>query len=268
MFGADMTREHLVRAVITEPDADGPREAFAAWGVAHGDLQGELARVQLAEAHERRAGTTVDAAQRSIEADALIEQHGRKWARDVLTIASQPQFFRGFVESITSDVPTFLARAEELYAVAPIRGVTFIDAGPYIDALAASPFLARLVSVAFYNKSEAAPLGDAGLRKLVASPHLGKLAILLLGFNEISLEGVEAIAASKQVPRLRYVALGNERVDRVVEDFGEDALSGQIVPNSISLPPLGRMLETKYGELRWLHAPSLFRRFPPDLHDV
>ena len=262
------TRDDLVRTVIANPDADAPREAFANWGVPHGDLQGKLAQIQLAEAHERRVGTTADANLRYSEAQVLIEQHGGTWARDASAIASYPRFFRGFVESVVMDVPAFLARAPELYAIAPVREVIFIDAGPHIDALAASPHLARLVAIEFYNRSETAPLGDAGLRTLAESPHLGKLALLQLAWNEISLDGVEAIAASKMLPGLRDVSLGNNPVGGVVEEYGVDALNFEIVRDGISLPPLGRALEEKYGKLRWLHAPSSFRMFPPTLHDV
>jgi len=262
------TRDRLVRAVIADPDADAPREAFATWGVDNGDPQAELARIQLAEAHERRAGSELDARRLNAQAFDLIAQHRNMWARKVLEIALQPQFFRGFVEVVVIDVPTFLARASELYDVAPIRSIQFLDAGPHIDALAESPHLARLVAIDFNNRSDAAALGNAGLRTLVASPHLGKLAILHLAFNNIGLEGVEALACSKQLPGLRYATLGNNPVDDPTEDFGIDGVSGEINSNSISLPPFGRALEAKFGKLRWLHGVSQFRMFPPNEHDV
>jgi hypothetical protein len=138
-----MTRDELVRAVIAAPDDDGRREAFAAWGVANGDPQGKLARLQLDERRERREGSTESMQRLEQEARALVEVHGGEWARQVLAIASQPRFFRGFVEAITIDVPTFLARAPALFGIAPIRSVTFVDAGPDIAALAASPHHAR-----------------------------------------------------------------------------------------------------------------------------
>jgi len=262
------TREQLVQAVIADPDADAPREAFAAWGVAHGDLQGELARIQLAEAHERRVGIALEARRRYLEAYDLIEKHEKAWAHEVFAIASQPQFFRGFVEVVTIDVPTFLANAQALYAVAPVRGVTFVDAGTHVDALAASPHLSRLVYIKFYNRSDAAPLADAGLSALVASPHLGNVRILQLGWNEISTQGVEVLAASKLARQLRYVSLGNNPAEDPSEQYGIDAITLEINRNSILLPPFGQALEAKHGELPWLHAPSMFRMFPPDLHDV
>lgn len=258
-----MTRDDLVRAVLADPDADGPREAFAAWGVAHGDPQGELARLQLAIARERR--TYGRSGPNLAAANALIEQHGATWARDVLAIASQPRFFRGFVESVTIDAPTFLARAPELYAAAPIRALTFVDAASHIAAIAASPHLARLVMLRFYNKSHGSPLGDAGLRTLLASPYLRKLAILDVPFNELGREGIEALCAAK-LPALVYAGLGQNRVESPVETYGID--SGEIVNDSIQLPRFGRELEASYGPQPWLHAPSLLSPYPPNEGDV
>lgn len=262
------TKEQLVQAVIADPDAHAPREAFAAWGVAHGDQQGELARIQLAEARERRVGSPLEAHRWYLEAYDLIEKHEKEWAHEVLSIARQVRFYRGFIEAISIDVPTFLFHASSLYELAPIRSVQFLDAGSHIDALAASVHLERLVSIELYNKSHTAPLGDAGLRKLVMSRHLGKVVTLSMPLNNIGIDGVEALAASKQLPNLRYAALGNNPVDDPTEQCTFDAISHEVNHNSISLPPLGRALEAKYGELPWLHAASRFRMFPPDLHDI
>jgi hypothetical protein len=164
------------------------------------------------------------------------------------------------------DAPTFLARAPELYAVAPIRAVTFVDAASHVRALAASPHLGRLVAIQFYNKSHASPLGDEGMRQLVASPYLGKLAMLEVPFNDIGADGMEALAAAK-LPRLAYASLGNNRVDSPVETYAVDGISGIINNNSIELPAFGQELEARYGEQPWLHGPSLLRVYPPDEGD-
>jgi uncharacterized protein (TIGR02996 family) len=259
-----VTRDELVQAVIANPDSDAPRKAFAAWGVAQGDPQGELARLQLADREHRqkrgRSGEDRRAANR------LIEEHGATWARPVTEIGREPRFSRGFVEGVTLDAPTFLARAPELFSIAPIRAVTFVDAASHVAAIAASPYLARLVAIQFYNKSHASPLGDEGLRKLVASPHLGKLAMLQLAFNDLGRAGMEALAAAR-LRNLRYASLGNNREDSPVEEYGIDGINGEINNNSISLPDFGRELEAKYGEQAWLHAPSLLRVYPPDESD-
>jgi hypothetical protein len=58
-------RDELLRAVVAAPNANGPSEVFAAWGIAHGDPQGELARVQLDEARERCVGISYVSAGRA-----------------------------------------------------------------------------------------------------------------------------------------------------------------------------------------------------------
>jgi len=259
-----MTRDELVRAVSADPDPDGPRKAFADWGVAHGDPQGELARLQLADKQRRQKhGRSGD--ERRL-ANALIAKHGATWAREISAFGREPRIARGFVEGITLDAPTFLARAHELYAVAPIRAVTFVDAANYVGAIAQSPHLARLVALTFRNKSGASPLGDDGLRRLLASPYLGKLAMLDVAKNEIGRAGIEAICAAR-LPRLAWVGLFGNRVDSPVDEYSEDHESGIIITNSVTETAFGRELEAKHGEQRWLHAPSLLRVYPPDEGD-
>lgn len=259
-----MTREELLRSVIENPDLDEPRRAFAKWGRAAGDPQAEFAHLQLLDAEERRKYGRPG--QHARAAAALLAQHEAAWSRDVLKLATQPRFFRGFIEAVTMDAPTFLARAPELYAIAPIRAVAFVDAASHVAAIADSPHIARLVSIQFYNRSQASPLDDDGLRRFLASPHLGKLAMLSVPFNEISRAGMEALAAAR-LPSLRYAALANNRDDSPVEEYAVDSMSGVINNNSIELPAFGKELEAKYGEQAWLHAPSLLRVFPPNEGD-
>lgn len=259
-----MTRDELVARVLANPDPDEPRRAFADWGRAHGDPQGELAHQQLLEAAERRKYGR--SGPYFLAADALLEQYGAVWTKDIEKIARQPRFSRGFVEGITIDAPTFLARAPELYALAPIRAVVLVDAASHVDALARTPHVARLAAVYFENKSDASPLGDDGLVRFLASPHLGKLAMLAVPFNRITNRGVEALAAAR-LPNLRYANFAGNRADSPVEEYAVDALSGIINNNSIALPDFGRELEAKYGEQAWLHGPSLLRVYPPSERD-
>ena len=56
-------------------------------------------------------------------------------------------------------------------------------------------------------------------------------------------------------------------MDSPVEEYGIDAMSGEINNNSISLPEFGRELEAKYGQQAWLHAPSRLMVFPPNEGD-
>lgn len=261
-----MRRSELVNAIIADPDSDAPRRRFAEWGVAQGDLQAELTQLQLAERDERRRNDLYAAAAYRNKAAALLEQNRQAWDRDVRAITRLPSvFYRGFVEHAFVDAPTFLSRAPELYAVAPIRALTFIDAADHVDAIAASPHLARLVAVVFGRKSR--PIGDDGLRTFLASPHLGKLRLLSAPFNDIGREGMEALCAA-HLPSLVYAGLGNNRVDSPQEECAFDSISGLVNQNSISLPEFGQELEAKYGPQPWLHAPSLLSPYPPNEGDV
>ncbi len=259
-------RSDLVAEVIHDPDSDEPRRRFAEWGVPRSDPQAELTQLQLAGRDERRRNDLYAAATYGLKAAALLEQHRQVWDSDVRAITTLPSvFYRGFVEHAFVDAPTFLSRAPELYAIAPIRAITFIDAGDHVDAIAASPHLARLVSVVFGRKSR--PIGDAGLRTFLASPYLGKLRLLSAPFNDIGGNGMEALCAA-HLPSLIYANLGNNRVDSPQEECAFDNISGLVNNNSISLPKLGRELEAKYGPQPWLHAPSLLSPYPPNEGDV
>lgn len=254
-----MTRNELVRAVIADPWNMTAREAFAAWGVANHDPQGELTWLQLARKRERCSGTKEAVARTRQAAMVLIKQHYVAWVRDVVRIAASPWFGLGFVDSVVLDAPTFLERADELFAVAPIRAIQFVDAAADIEAIAASPHLARLVSLNFYNRSGASALGDAGLRTLLESPHVSRVALLHVPDNEITRAGVELLASHGQrMPNLVEVSLGNNRCEDPRETAGFDSMTMDVVNSSISLPPFGKELEAAYGEIPWLHSYSRY----------
>lgn len=264
-----MTRDELVRAVIADPWNMSVREEFAAWGVANHDPQGELTWLQLARKRERRSGTKEAAARAGQAAMALIKQHYVRWVRDVLRIGSSPWFGLGFVDSVALDAPTFLERADELFAVAPIRAIQFVDVAADIDAIAASPHLGRLVSLNFYNRSGASSLGDAGLRTLLESPHVSRVALLHVSDNKITRAGVELLASQwRRMPNLIDVSLGNNLCEDPKETAGFDSMTMDVVTNSISLPPLGEELEAAYGEIPWLHPYSRYlSTYPLEAND-
>jgi len=265
---ADMTRDELVRAVIADPWDMTAREAFAAWGVANHDPQGELTWLQLARRRERRSGTTEAAARAGAAASVLVRQHYVQWVRDVVPIASSPSFGLGFVDSVVLDAPTFLERADELFAMAPIRAIQFVDVAKDIGAIAASPHLARLVSMNFYNRSGASALGDWGLRTLLESPHVARVAFLRLGSNRITRAGVELLASQRlKLPNLVEVSLGNNLCEDPQETAGMDEMGLGVVNSSISLPVFGQQLEATYGEIPWLHPYSRYPAAPPEIAD-
>jgi hypothetical protein len=102
-------------------------------------------------------------------------------------VITDRRFFRGFVEHVAIAAKDFLAVAEALYVLAPIRHVTLTDASAHTAALAASPHLAQLRSIALRSgvlddhAARRNELTDEQLRMLARSPHLHGLRHLDLG---------------------------------------------------------------------------------------
>ena len=157
-------------------------------------------------------------------------------------------FYGGFVEDIQLDAKTFLAQADELYRLAPIRRLALQGVAPVVDELFHSPHLARIVSLSLAHQK----LGDRGIELLAASPYLGKLVSLDLPGNGITLAGVEAMAASSKLPSLKKVDLGGNPAASVSEIVAVDGMDGR------TMFPVGSeegwKLEQRYGRKTWLHT--------------
>jgi hypothetical protein len=227
-----------------------------------GDPRGTFIQLQLDAATELqshgRSETYKDLRSRY---RALEQQHGASWAGDVAKLAEQPMFARGFVEYVTMSAAAFLAKAGELYKVAPIRGVTLVDFKSSVRQLAASPYLDRLVALQFYDKAKTGKLDDADAALLAGSPHLARLQSLDVSFNAITNAGVDALCA---LAGLRYLNLAGNPADNPVEQVATDTMSGDPIATG-TLPERGRQLEAKYGKRAWLHAPSELPDFPPTI---
>ena len=89
---------------------------------------------------------------------------------------------------------------------------------------------------------------DDDVAALAASPHAARLRQLDLRYNPISARGIEAIAASPHLKRLEVVSLDGNPADPVDRLEYVDETNTQRVPTDA-----GKLLETKYGPLRWLH---------------
>jgi uncharacterized protein (TIGR02996 family) len=252
--------EQLYRDILARPDLDEPRVAYAAWAKHHGDPRGELIELQLAIARKLRAhaGPSAYVAEyRRVQ--ALIEIHGALWQRPVADlllhhVLERAVFRRGFIEDVTLDAGTFVARATELYALVPIRhlGLTGIAAHP--QALSQ---LGRIVSL----DASGQELDDPAIEVLAASPASARLRWLDIAVNRITEHGLELICASPHLRGLRYINCRGNRFDNPIEQFGAE---GEAII-STEQTELGRELERRHGRLEWLHAPSQFGdQYPPD----
>jgi hypothetical protein len=147
-----------------------------------------------------------------------------------------------------------------LFALAPIQHLDLkLPAGVTRD-LFASPRLARIRSL---DLSQGL-LTDIDTRSLAHSQYLGELRWLSLAFNRVSLAGAEALAASKNLPKLSFIDFTGNLVDPV-EQYSQD--QGVIVDKW--LPASGQALERKYGTVPWLHFEArTTREFPPSRYVV
>lgn len=189
----------LRRAVIARPDDDAPRQAYAAWMSAqrHPFAQtiGAFVKAQLRVAQAFRENACADVGPlRSWRGDTAFVSTPdfragdalRPWFLDDLSSLISlgqigwPQVYRGFIERVGVRAGRFLRVAEELFSLAPIRHLVLIGVPAAVDELAACPHLARIRSISLPRYRPEDDLTDDALRKLIESPHLGKLAHLRL----------------------------------------------------------------------------------------
>jgi uncharacterized protein (TIGR02996 family) len=234
----------LAAAVIADPAGDAPRVAYAdAIGVSDPE-RAELIRLQLAMASARRHGKYATQAQKE-RAKALIAKHGKAWAGRIADRVRAYEFSRGFVEHVTMPAADFLAFADELFRVAPIRHLTLVYAKGQTAKIAASPALARLVSLHLPSND----LGDDDVAALVASPHLGGLSLLDLAKNAIGRAGAEAIVAAPALAKLRHLDFRGNKIDLVPRAAGVD-YDGSV--QDVEVPPLATELQSRYGRRAYL----------------
>lgn len=238
----------LLRDVLADPDSDEPRLAYAAWCAAQPD-SATAARARLIEAQidlARRGPDAPSARTFSLRCDIedALAAHATAWIAPLSGLASTPVFDRGFIELCSLPARDFLAHADLLFALAPIRHLDLTSVIDVAEALFASPHLAKIRSLGLDSQG----ICDEHLELLAASPSLGELRWLSLNRNGITFTGADALAASASLPRLAYVRFLGNPFDPT-EHQGHD--QGIVVDSW--LPPEGEALEAKHGPIRWLH---------------
>jgi uncharacterized protein (TIGR02996 family) len=166
----------FLQAIIENPYDDAPRLVYADWLEEHGDPRAEFIRVQCALAHlkaddERRPELVVR------EQD-LLREHSDAWVGKLKPLVTGYGFCRGFIEWVSLPGRSFLTKAEELLALAPIRQLrlTRLGMGNFPAAeLAVMPQLAKLIGLEL-----AGVAGDDRINTILRSPHLKQLTRLQL----------------------------------------------------------------------------------------
>jgi uncharacterized protein (TIGR02996 family) len=219
-----MTRDAaFLEAIRAAPDDDAPRLIYADWLDERGDPRGEFIRVQcgrvrLPETDPRRAALAARARE-------LLEANWGKWvvplgafvgrdaARHNAGWVARPfhpsrlaEFRRGFIDRLPVEAGAFVAGADALIRLAPLRHVSFWGVGLYAAAVAASPHVAGLETLGFVDYF-VAPLTAAGARALAASPHLGRLRGFYTASNDVTDDGARALAAAPWLAALDDLSL-------------------------------------------------------------
>jgi uncharacterized protein (TIGR02996 family) len=201
------TEAELLAAVLAHPDEDTPRLVYADWldenaaELPGRDPQEVRDRAAFIRAQIDRANNpdAVPSPDEEADHDRLHKLALSSWVPRLPRWAKSPQFARGFVEQIACSPNDFIRRADELFAVAPIRRVQFNAGCRQIDVLAQCPHLRRIRAFDFGRFR----LSTADVLTLLESPHFGGgvsvgLRSLELGCHESDyrLEEAAALAAA------------------------------------------------------------------------
>jgi hypothetical protein len=232
--------------VMAAPASLAARYALLAEWRAAGNPQAELLEKQLLWSprvqYERRA-----------EIDALVKAHGRVWAGRVADLVVGFKFYRGLVGRVEVSGERFLHVGEELLALAPIQHVQVVKPLASIEAVAASPLLARLSTLGINRFGD--EVGDRGAIALAHSPHVAHLVTLELWRNAIGRDGVEALAASPYLHDLRFLDLSGNPADTTPLSV---QINDVMTPAEYmwELPHLAHSLAVRFGSRPWLEHPT------------
>jgi uncharacterized protein (TIGR02996 family) len=224
--------EAFLRAVLADPDDDGPRLIYADWLEERGDVRGEFIALQCRLARLDRD----DPARLAMAARVrqLLRGHEAEWARPLRGLADAWTFRRGFAEEVAVDARTFLAHAPALFQAAPVRRLKLLHVGRLRRRVAACPDLARLreldlsgnflgpvggqlLTSANLARLEVLDLdgnamGGGGMRALTAAALPGSLVELDLSFNGLRNAGAVALAEGPSLERLRVLRLARNGI--------------------------------------------------------
>ena len=113
-----MTRDHLLQAIIENPDDDALRLVFADWLEDHGDLErAEFIRVQI-ELAKLPNNRRPELEQRETE---LLAKNESEWVKPIRDCVVSWTFHRGFIAEVTVTVDMYKEHTFELLNLAPIR---------------------------------------------------------------------------------------------------------------------------------------------------
>jgi uncharacterized protein (TIGR02996 family) len=221
--------EGFLQDILTHPDDEAPRLIYADWLEEQGGEAGRdrAAFIRLQCERARLPEGDPKANRLKFRERKLLKAHAAAWVPPLPPDFETAQFRRGFVEHVALPLKSFLDHAAALFAAVPLRSVALTLTPPGKDSLrppvpldqglmhrlADSPFLGRLTALRFpeppYNGT---PLGDLGLRILMASPHVGRLRAFEAPRNELTAAAVRALDEAPFRPPLERLVLSRNRL--------------------------------------------------------
>jgi uncharacterized protein (TIGR02996 family) len=237
--------DQLLRAVLDNPDDDGPRLKYAEWCEQQSDpatkdrgrfIRTQIARIRLTDPTQENELNYVS--------NKLEDLHGPAWASPLASLAQSDSFDRGFVELVSMPAKLFLEKAPQLFRLAPVRHLALTGVLPVAHELFGSEHLRSIRSLEM-NRCN---LGDEEISLLANSPHLQELRWLSLAYNRIGDDGVGEMARSPYLAKLAYANFAGNPIEPN-EQYSYD--NGYVVDSGLSAD--GLRLEERLGHLRWLH---------------
>src|SRR5262245_54799115 len=126
--------EQVYNSVLDDCHSDTPRLAYADACEAFDEGRARLIRLQVEAVQQERANDLTRASHLFVESYGLLREPGNseRWAGVLGSRVKRYEFHRGFVEKIEIDAADFIAHADELYRVAPIRRLSLKRVMPVI----------------------------------------------------------------------------------------------------------------------------------------
>jgi hypothetical protein len=138
----------------------------------------------------------------------LLDGHAREWGSPFQRLGCTCwEYRRGFVEGVGLAASSLLSQAAALFRAAPIQELKLYGSSGLWQELAGCACLCKVRTLDLEKND----LGDADLRALTRSPHLGELTTLLLWLNQAGDDGLHALVGAN-LPRLNRLDLSSNLV--------------------------------------------------------
>lgn len=241
----------FLRMIFANPDDDTPRLVYADFLQEFGD-EARHARAEFIRFQIWGENPDVEPAQREewqrLAAERL-RAFGHLWIDPVDGgVAGRPapegvtswQFRRGFIESVAVISERFPVAVKPIFARHPVRELQIerLTGADSANAIADSRLLRRVETIRLRRAEfQERGLGDAGLIRLLGSPHLDQLRTLDIDGQRLTDAAAGPLSRLPELPRLRVLRLWQHRFDpRWSGQIGTDEL-----PMILFVPPFANL---------------------------